>query len=116
METISQLSLTKAILRLSHDMVLEPGKDCSVFDVPVPTFDFRATSALAGQTHGEKIFSLCSLDRLHTTTEQWREPDPICTTRKTNPVSATAAAARTGFGLWDCVWCDCVCVCFYLTL
>lgn len=74
--TISQSYLTIAIWKLSCDRVLEAGKDYSVFDMPIPMFDLRASSASAGLAHEEKIFSLCSLDRDHTAPGQRREPDP----------------------------------------
>lgn len=44
--------------------------------MPFPMFDLRASSALAGVAHEEKIFPLCSLDRHHTAPGQQREPDP----------------------------------------
>lgn len=44
--------------------------------MPIPMFDLKASSALAGLAHEEKIFFLCSLDRHHTAPGQQREPDP----------------------------------------
>lgn len=110
METISQSFLTAAILRLSCDMILEPGKECCVFDMPIPMFDLRASSALAGLTHKEKILSLCSLDRHHTAPGQQREPDPNLHNAE-KPIhhpTVFGAATRTGLGLRDGVRCKCV--------
>lgn len=90
-------------------MILEPGKECSVFDMPIPTFDLRASSALAGLTHEEKILSLCSLDRHHTAPGQQREPDPHLhnTEKPIHHRTVFGAATRTGLGLRDGVWCKC---------
>lgn len=93
--------VTTAILRLSCDWGLEPGRQSSVFDMPIPMFDLRASAALARQTHKEKIFFLCSLDRHHTAPGQQGEPDPLLhctenqsfTRQRTEQQHAEASAA-----------------------
>lgn len=115
MQTISQSSLTTAVSRLSRDRVLEAGKDCSVFHMPIPMFDLRASSAFAGLAHEDKIFSLCSLDRHHTAPGQWREPEPYLHNAENQSFTrqcleqqlAQALASGIVFG---------VSVCFYLML
>lgn len=117
MQTISQSSLTTAIWKLSRDRVLEAGKDSSVFDMPIPMFDLRASSALAGLAYEEKIFSLCSLDRHHTAPGQRREPDPHLHNAENQSFTrqcleqqlTQALASGMVFGVS-------VCVCLYLML
>lgn len=105
--------LTTSILRPSCGRFLEAGKDCSVFDMPIPMFDLRASAASAGLAHEEKIFSVCSLDGHHSASSSGENRTPIYTTPKTNPSfdGVWRSSLAQGFGLRDGVCWEIVCVC-----